>query len=72
MEIKGLELFIREKALIWVRKEIRKNKRSLYLLESDPVQYGYRGTKNDCELAIAKWTEVASEILNQINELVNK
>lgn len=71
MDVK-YELFIREKALIWVRKEIRKNKRSLYLLESDPSQYEYRGKRSECESEMDKWIEMANRILNDINELANR
>lgn len=67
--ITNWEVFLREKTLSWVRKEIRKYKRTLYLLEKNPDTYAYRGDKKESEEKMEYWMGVAGRICKELGEL---
>ena len=60
MTLLEYEMFLRERTLSWVRKEIRKYKRSIYLERED---------KAFCEFEMAEWKRVEGRIVREIKKI---
>jgi hypothetical protein len=60
MTLLEYEIFLRERTLSWVRKEIRKYKRSIYLEREEQAL---------CEAEILRYTQLSGRISREIKKI---